>query len=65
MEDNLLAKLAGPVLKQGLNPCAHIRAVKQRRSQLVYHRIGLADATLEICSDELLAGGESQSRTSG
>ncbi len=48
VEYNLLAKLAGAVLKQGLNPCAHVRAVKQRRSNLVNHRIGLANSAVQI-----------------
>lgn len=65
MEYNLLAKSRGPVFKQTLNPCAHVSAIKQRRSNLVDHRVGLADGTIQIGSHDLFSDCKSESRPAG
>ena len=65
MERDFVVKSAWPVFRQAPNRGAHVCAVEQRRSDLVDHRISTADASLQVCSHDFLAGCEGERRTSG
>src|SRR5260221_8551989 len=62
-EDHLVAKLARPMFDEAIDARAHVSRLEQRRCDLVHQGVGSPNASLQICSNELLAGCEGEIRT--